>query len=234
MIQSFHRFLLDHLSLEGNMFPHNPHIISQEDHHTPAAAPITQLLGIDAKNVITCLNCHAVRDKENMTHIVDLLYPRGVSWGEHPLRILNHLPSIRQSTINDAVDADFASVLRSSLLRQMTHKATCQTCKQFATFSSRRSIKTKDLPLVLAINVSAYNEDSHAIWVSGRSYSFLQSRVEIQGQVEGVDDPEAAVYRLRVRFRLNERNGTTDYSSGDYCANHLQREAITSSRYYSR
>lgn len=81
MIQSFHRFLLDHLSSEGNTFPHNPHIFSgldQDKYHNPAAAPITQLLGIDAKNVITCLSCHAIRDKENMTHFVDLLYPRKV------------------------------------------------------------------------------------------------------------------------------------------------------------
>jgi hypothetical protein len=81
MIQSFHRFLLDHLSSEGNTFPHNPHIFvsfDKGDYSAPAAAPITQLLGIDAKNVITCTNCHAIRDKENMTHIVDLLYPRKV------------------------------------------------------------------------------------------------------------------------------------------------------------
>lgn len=80
-IQSFHRFLLDHLSLEGNTFPRNPHIITgfnQGNYNTPAAAPITQLLGIDAKNVITCTNCHAIRDKENMSHIVDLMYPRKV------------------------------------------------------------------------------------------------------------------------------------------------------------
>ena len=79
MIQSFHRFLLDHLSLEGNLPPYNPHIISQENYRAPAASPITQVLGIVAKNVITCLNCHAVKDNENMTHIVDLLYPRKVS-----------------------------------------------------------------------------------------------------------------------------------------------------------
>lgn len=81
MIQSFHRFLLDRLSLEGNAFPHNPHIFSgldRDEYRNRAAAPITQLLGIDAKNVITCMNCHAVRDKENMTHFVDLLYPRKV------------------------------------------------------------------------------------------------------------------------------------------------------------
>lgn len=232
MIQSFHRFLLDHLSLEGNLPPYNPHIISQENYRAPAASPITQVLGIVAKNVITCLNCHAVKDNENMTHIVDLLYPRKVSWREQ--LVFNYLPSIWQSKTNNVVDTDFASVLRSSLLRQMTLKKTCQTCKQFGTFSSRRSIATKDLPLVLAINASAYNEDSHAIWISSRSHSFLQPQVELQGQVDGVDDAETAVYRLRVRIRLNEKNRSTDHSSGNCCANHFQREAITSSRYYSR
>ncbi|KAF7970658.1 hypothetical protein HWV62_23300 [Athelia sp. TMB] len=182
MIQSFHRFLLDHLSLEGNNFPHNPHIFlsdNQEDRHSPAAAPITQLLGIDAKNVIICNTCHAVRDKENMTHIVDLLYPRK--------------PNIKQSP----QPSDFASILRESLLRQMSHKATCQTCKQFSTFSSRRSIASKDLPPVMAVNASAYNEENLSFWLDDKE-TFLKPTIEIQGQVEGVDDPEIAVYMLRA------------------------------------
>jgi Ubiquitin carboxyl-terminal hydrolase len=83
MIQSFHRFLVDHLSSEGNTFPHNPVLLKSPTHYpdvmTPAAAPITQLLGIDAKNIITCLSCKATREKENMTHIVDMIYPRKVS-----------------------------------------------------------------------------------------------------------------------------------------------------------
>lgn len=41
-------------------------------------APVTQLLGIDGKNLITCLSCKAVREKENLAHIVDLTYPRKV------------------------------------------------------------------------------------------------------------------------------------------------------------
>jgi PAB-dependent poly(A)-specific ribonuclease subunit 2 len=89
MIQSFHRFLLDHLSVEGNTFPHNPFIfmsLDQSYYNAPAAAPITQLLGIDAKNIITCTSCHAIRDKENMTHIVDLLYPRKVRHSKFTLR----------------------------------------------------------------------------------------------------------------------------------------------------
>ncbi|KZP32520.1 PAB-dependent poly-A-specific ribonuclease subunit PAN2 [Athelia psychrophila] len=182
MIQSFHRFLLDHLSLEGNNFPHNPHIFisdNQEQHHNPAAAPITQLLGIDAKNVIICQTCHAIRDKENMTHIVDLLYPRKPS--------LNKSPQA----------SDFSGILRESLLRQMSHKATCQTCKQFSTFASRRSLATKDLPLVLAVNASAYNEENLSFWLDDKG-TFLKPTIEIQGQVEGVDDPEIAVYKLRA------------------------------------
>jgi|ERR1700722_820584 len=82
MIQSFHRFLLDHFSLEGNSFPQNPSLLKSTSHQadaiSPAAAPVTQLLGIDAKNVITCMNCKAVREKENMTHVIDLIYPRKV------------------------------------------------------------------------------------------------------------------------------------------------------------
>ena len=72
MIQLFHRFLIDHLSSEGNSFPHNPSLLPNSgpaDLLSPAPAPITQLLGIDAKNIIVCASCHAVREKENMTHL---------------------------------------------------------------------------------------------------------------------------------------------------------------------
>lgn len=82
IIQSFHRFLVDHLSSEGNAFPHNPVLLKPPgfvpDPYNPAAAPITQLMGIDAKNIITCVHCKAVRTKENVTHIIELIYPRKV------------------------------------------------------------------------------------------------------------------------------------------------------------
>lgn len=82
MIQAFHRFLLDQLCSEGNAFPHNPRVVpvklGSSSTDSLAAAPITQLLGIIAKNVIKCSNCAAVREKENMTHVVDLVYPRKV------------------------------------------------------------------------------------------------------------------------------------------------------------
>lgn len=82
-IQIFHRFLIDHLSSEGNFFPHNPILLRQNGanagDHNLAPAPITQLIGVDAKNVIVCSSCKAVRVKENMTHVVDLIYSRKVN-----------------------------------------------------------------------------------------------------------------------------------------------------------
>ncbi|KAJ7724179.1 ubiquitin carboxyl-terminal hydrolase-domain-containing protein [Mycena maculata] len=190
MIQTFHRFLLDHLSSEGNNFPHNPLILQNsalsQAALLPVAAPVTQLLGIDAKNLITCMNCKAVREKENMTHIIDMTYPRPVE----PL-------------------LDFTGILRNALLRQMSHKATCQTCKHFSNFSSRRSIASRDLPPMLAVNASVYTPESFSYWQDNRAQTFLKPQIELHGQVEGVDDPESAVYSLRslvVQIVTKEKN----------------------------
>lgn len=89
MIQSFHRFLIDTLSLEGNAHPLNPWLLptakadrgesdSLSATTDPAPSPITQLCGVDAKNIVTCMNCGAVRAKDNMVHVVDLVYPKKV------------------------------------------------------------------------------------------------------------------------------------------------------------
>ncbi|KAI0637414.1 ubiquitin carboxyl-terminal hydrolase-domain-containing protein [Trametes polyzona] len=184
MIQMFHRFLVDRLSTEGNSFPHNPSLLpdaTPADLHSPAPAPITQLLGIDAKNIILCSNCRAVREKENMTHLVDLVYP------------------VRKSTNNgSAPETDFPSILRNSLLRRTSHKATCQTCKQFASFESRRAIRSRDLPPVLAVNAAVHNEETHKFWLDQRKQTFLKSQVELRGHIDGMDDPESVVYELRA------------------------------------
>ena len=78
-IQGFHRFLLDQLSSEGNSFPHNPLIVPLENiSPSMIAAPITQLLGLDAKTNIYCSSCKGRRQKENMTHVIDLIFPKSV------------------------------------------------------------------------------------------------------------------------------------------------------------
>ena len=76
MIQAFHRFFVDSMNTEGNMFPHNPWLLTPpQGFNDPAAAPITQLLGVDAKNVITCTDCKTIREKEQKTHVIDMAYP---------------------------------------------------------------------------------------------------------------------------------------------------------------
>jgi PAB-dependent poly(A)-specific ribonuclease subunit 2 len=79
-IQTFHRFLIEHISQEGNAFSHNPIINNSVNDPRPPSAPITQLLGFDGKNLITCLDCNATREKEMVTHVIDLTYPRKASY----------------------------------------------------------------------------------------------------------------------------------------------------------
>ena len=78
-IQTFHRFLVDHMSSEGNNFPNNPFLLPTSPRSIPAVSPITQLLGIDGKNYIICSACKRVREKHNLTHVIDLVYPKKVS-----------------------------------------------------------------------------------------------------------------------------------------------------------
>ncbi|KAI0308489.1 PAB-dependent poly(A)-specific ribonuclease subunit PAN2, partial [Amylostereum chailletii] len=181
MIQSFHRFFIDHLGLEGNAFPQNAFLLPSRpavssDTRSPAAAPITQLLGLDGKNIITCVHCGARREKENMTHIVDMVYPRRPQGGENNT---------------------FEAVLRASLIREMNHKATCQTCKQFSSFESRREIPSRDLPPILALNANVNSEDNLDHWMDVRRQTFLKPSVEVHGQVDGMDDPHPVMYELR-------------------------------------
>jgi hypothetical protein len=82
----------------------------------------------------------------------------------------------------------------------MTHKATCQTCKQFSNFSSRRSIPTRDLPPLLAINARVYNEENLGFWLDSRNQTFLKPKVHVQGLIEGTDDAETTVYEIRVNL----------------------------------
>ncbi|KAF8628478.1 hypothetical protein AX15_003989 [Amanita polypyramis BW_CC] len=180
-IQTFHRFLIEYLSHEGNAFPCNP-LINRKfgDDPRPPPAPVTQLLGIDGRNIVTCWDCSVTREKEMMTYIIDLTYPRKLNTNDPQ-------PSL-----------EFSSILRNSLLRHMTHKATCQACKQFTTFASRRSIPSKDLPPILALNACVFNEETHSTWLDTKGQSFLSPTVELFGQVKGVDDPMPVTYEIKA------------------------------------
>ncbi|KXN85486.1 PAB-dependent poly(A)-specific ribonuclease subunit PAN2 [Leucoagaricus sp. SymC.cos] len=178
-IQVFNRFLIDHLSTEGSMFPSNPVIVKRATTYIPqdtfTPPPITQLMGIDGKNVVTCMNCKNTREKEGMTHIVDLMYPRKIN-NEQPFA------------------SDFAGILRNSVLRNISHKATCPSCRSLANFTSKRYIPSRDLPPVLVVNANVYNEETWEFWQDNRNKTFLQPQVKLHGQVDGIDDEEIASY----------------------------------------
>ncbi|KAF5309089.1 hypothetical protein D9611_014987 [Ephemerocybe angulata] len=166
-IQIFHRFLLDHLISEGNAYPRNPILVKRRGREAQLAAsisPITQLIGVDAKNVI--------------------------------------------GAPDSASSKGFTAILQQSLLRNMTHKATCQKCKHFSTFTSRRSIASKDLPPFLAVNASVYNDENMDFWLDTRNKPFLRPKVQIHGQMGDELDPAGVGYELKslvVKISTKER-----------------------------
>ncbi|KAG6814297.1 hypothetical protein H0H92_013422 [Tricholoma furcatifolium] len=184
-IQIFHRFLIDRLNSEGNAFPNNLSLLKSSFNplkpRLPVAAPLTQLLGIRAKNIITCGNCGAVRENDNLAHLVELTYPR-------------------KGLANETLPAkDFASVLRYSLFRQTTHKSTCRHCSKSSLFTTQRSILSEDLPPILAINACiSSNDENLDLWLDSRGQSFLPSSLRLHGQVSGMDDQSAADYIIRA------------------------------------
>lgn len=85
------------------------------------------------------------------------------------------------------------------MLREVTYKATCAFCRRVSVFESRRSLSTKDLPPVLAVNTSVFNQENIKFWLDAKKRRFLTQSISLHGQIDGVDDPETAVYELRVR-----------------------------------
>ena len=198
IIQSFHRFFVDQLILEGDMAPSNPVIIPDLNTYPPS--PLTQLVGISAKTDTTCLSCGDTRSKHSITHILDMVYPRPVSLSLFP-RFLTSFKYIDKTGIPES-SLDFNSVIQDSLLREVTYKATCAFCRRVSVFESRRSLSTKDLPPVLAMNTSVFNQENTKFWLDVKKRRFLTSSVSLHGQIDGVDDPESVVYELRVLVPL--------------------------------
>jgi hypothetical protein len=129
--------------------------------------------------------------------------------------------------LNEPLPLDFTAILRNALLRHMSHKATCQTCKHFSNFSSRRSIASRDLPPILAVNASVYTPESLSYWLDNRGQTFLKSQIELHGQVEGIDDPESAVYALRVCISPVLRSPSLIFVPVSCCTNCDEGEELT-------
>jgi hypothetical protein len=93
MIQMFHRFLLDHLAVEEGSSPINISLLPPDPpfpQHTAASLPITQLLGMYSQNIFTCTYCKTVRENEQITSIIDLIYPPKVDCEPYPAHSCSH------------------------------------------------------------------------------------------------------------------------------------------------
>jgi Ubiquitin carboxyl-terminal hydrolase len=95
-------------------------------------------------------------------------------------------------------ESDLASVLQASILRKMSHKATCPNCKLVRTFDSCRLVATPDLPPILAVNANVYNEEIFEYWQDTRKQRFLMPSVELYVQGGESEEPSLVTYNLRV------------------------------------
>ncbi|KAI0059101.1 PAB-dependent poly-A-specific ribonuclease subunit PAN2 [Artomyces pyxidatus] len=178
MIQAFHRLLMDRLSLDWTMSPVPQFLPEPFMPGTSIGTPITQLLGLVGKTITMCNNCKAITERDSLTHLIDLIYPS-------------------RKTNDTSKYADFASIVQASLHRQLTHKAICQTCKQYTTLESSRSIPTRHLPPVIAVNANVFTPENHRHWLDNRKQTFLTPTIEVHGHIEGVEDHVPTTYELR-------------------------------------
>ena len=194
MIQTFHRFLVDYLAVEEEACQDNPCLLPPDPslpQCTATLQPIVQLLGMYSRNAFICTYCKAVKEKEQITFVVDLIYPRKV---DRDLQFVEFCSHVRQGSS----EIDLASVLQASLFREMSLKTTCQNCKLERMFDSTRFIATSDLPPILAVNANVYSEEHLEHWLDSRRQRFLSSSVELHGQVGGNEQPISVTYNLRV------------------------------------
>ena len=81
MIQMFHRFLVDHLAIE-DAYEDNPTLLPPDPsfpQRTADSPPIAQLFGMCCRTAVSCTYCKTVKQKEQVTFVVDLVYPRKVN-----------------------------------------------------------------------------------------------------------------------------------------------------------
>ncbi|KAF8333955.1 ubiquitin carboxyl-terminal hydrolase-domain-containing protein [Cantharellus anzutake] len=165
MIQQLNRFVLEEFAVEENTLPGNPQLIpSRSQQGSGSALPlITQVVGVDAPTLTSCAHCGQQREKESVSHVIDLLYPRKVD------KYLTYLPEFT-----------FGGIVRSSLERDITYKSNCQYCKHLANHRSRRALHPDHLPPILALNAAVNNDENHSFWLKKKSQIFLSPEVELQ------------------------------------------------------
>ncbi|VDB99948.1 unnamed protein product [Peniophora sp. CBMAI 1063] len=223
MIQSFHRFLVDHLAIEGNAAPHNPILISRPtslEHTTPSAhvqatsassaavnAPSAAVLAMAAPPPSPHGEPSASSAPSPITQLLGLgghTVSTCAQCGARSSRpssahILDLIYPRAGGPVTSTSPSTLDEILETSLAREITHRAACAMCRSGAMHTSRREVKADELPPVLAVNANASGEDAAEAWADrGRGKALLPAggRVTVRGTTGGVD--EEVEYELRA------------------------------------
>lgn len=162
LIQTFNRFLLETVSVES----------AEASSPDSTYANMMRRMFVNTQfTVQVCGTCGTVSQRPSGSNIVDLIYPR------KPLS--NEL----------APPSDFASILRTSLLRETLAKATCRACNTPASAirSQRVLPPTESLPQAISVNCTINTSDQLRYWLMGnKGRSYLPSKLAISVLGDGV------------------------------------------------
>lgn len=135
-----------------------------------------------------CGTCGHTATRQQLSHVVDLLYPSGPTRWQH----------------------DLATLLSLSMCREVLAKMTCRQCgTAFSPHKTWRTLVSTDaLPAMLCVNAGVLGAEQLAYWVPrGTSRGFVPPRLAMQvdrGHVRAAglrDEPapaQAALYMLRA------------------------------------
>ncbi len=192
MIQNFNRWLLSTFSaeavVEGETFDIRPREMGSFSLGDPPSI-IDQVVGIDTRTTNTCQSCGFVTSRDATIHAVDLAYPR------------------------KAADApNFAELLRASIIRESSTRATCSNCRQFAPLESKRVLAAgphSSLPPVLSVNAMVASPEVFGVWRDrGKAETeyFLPKEVTFRslpgGDLVIAEGKDGIRYEVRVSRRL--------------------------------
>ncbi|PWN52754.1 hypothetical protein IE53DRAFT_366908 [Violaceomyces palustris] len=165
-----------------------------------AKSVVSALFSVSSTTRTTCVHCGRETHRNSVSHVVDLVYPRKALSNEPP------------------PPSDFASVLRSALVRETQSRAACRGCQFTALFRSRRVLpNNRDLPRALSINAAVHTGEQLSFWLdgkgpggkgSGRTYLPPRVAVEVKGddvRTRGIWEAKdlsglegSAIYKLRA------------------------------------
>ncbi|GAO46990.1 hypothetical protein G7K_1204-t1 [Saitoella complicata NRRL Y-17804] len=147
-IQSFNRFFLDQINMEGRETDQQPVTGDVQAAVTAKAATSipADLMGMNITTLMRCTACASESVKPSTNMVFDLIYPK-----PHTNRREPPVPS-------------FSSVLRASIHREGQTRAWCNNCRQYQLLGTRKLVR--NLPPVLSLNAAVLTPDQWQCWAS--------------------------------------------------------------------